>query len=81
MRTWAEILTPDGKPPNPELKAIYPFLTTVQGNRFRFRGGDPEAVRANLMQLLKNKLPGTVRTARRESLTNLTRAKVKEHLA
>jgi ammonium transporter len=40
------------------LKAIYPNLTFVQGNRFRFRGGDPDAMRAHLLDLLKGRLGG-----------------------
>ena len=30
---------------------VYPHMTTVQGNRFRFRGGDPATVRASMGRL------------------------------
>ena len=34
-------------------------MTTVQGNRFRFRGGDPVLLRENLERLFQDKLDGT----------------------
>jgi hypothetical protein len=36
--------------------------TTVQGNRFRFRGGDPALMRDNLLKLFQKHLGGTLRT-------------------
>ena len=45
-----------------EFKTIYPFLTTVQGNRFRFRGGDPAAMSQNLDRLLKARMTKAVST-------------------
>jgi hypothetical protein len=33
-------------------------MTTVQGNRFRFRGGDPTTIRDNLERLLREKTQG-----------------------
>jgi hypothetical protein len=49
-------------PPTAEFKAIYRFVTTVQGNRFRFRGGDPDKTKTSLQELLGNRLGGQVRT-------------------
>ena len=34
-------------------------MTTVQGNRFRFRGGDPGLMRENLQRLFQDRLNGT----------------------
>jgi hypothetical protein len=31
-------------------------MTTVQGNRFRFRGGDPKSMSENLRLLLQDRL-------------------------
>jgi ammonium transporter, Amt family len=53
MHVWSQLCQPGATPPTPEFKAVYPFVTTVQGNRFRFRGGDPEQLRQNLERLLQ----------------------------
>ena len=44
------------EPPTPEFKTVYPHLTTVQGNRFRFLGGDPNVVSQNLAKLFEKQL-------------------------
>jgi hypothetical protein len=59
MHTWSGLCQAGDQPPAPEFKTVYPFLTTVQGNRFRFRGGDPGLMRENLERLFQNKLDGT----------------------
>jgi hypothetical protein len=59
IHTWSQLCQAGPKPPAPEFKAVYPYLTTVQGNRFRFRGGDPTAMRQNLQRLLQDNLNGT----------------------
>jgi Amt family ammonium transporter len=56
INTWSEMCQPHETPPPAEFKAIYPYVTTVQGNRFRFRGGEPEAMRDNLQRLLRSTL-------------------------
>src|SRR5262249_41787506 len=60
LHAWSSLCQPGPKPPSPEFKAIYPYLTTVQGNRFRFRGGDPKEMRDNLQRLFRNTLDGPV---------------------
>ena len=52
---------------SPEFRAVYPFLTTVQGNRFRFRGGDPNSIRDNIGRLFQNTLHNDAIRARVES--------------
>lgn len=62
---WSEMC---GKPaPVPEFKQVYPFVTTVQGNKFRFRGGDPNAMADNLAKLFKALLKGAPVTAKLEA--------------
>ena len=56
MHAWSELCQPGSIPPEPEFKAIYPNVTTVQGNRFRFRGGDPKAMRDNLQILFRKRM-------------------------
>lgn len=39
-----------------EFKSVYPYVTTVQGNRFRFRGGDPVVMGETLRRLFQGAL-------------------------
>jgi ammonium transporter len=58
MQIWTGLCQAGPLPPPPEFKDIYHFVTTVQGNRFRFRGGDPVVLSASLERLFANRLPG-----------------------
>ena len=58
--TWNELCQPNGAL-SPEFKAIYPYLTTVQGNRFQFRGGDRESLRDNLQRLFQRRFQAPVK--------------------
>ena len=60
IRAWSELCQPGPRPM--EFAALYPFLTTVQGNRFTFRGGDPDALRGNLQKLLQTLLKAPIKT-------------------
>ena len=42
MQAWSDLCQPSKEIPL-EFKTIYPFVTTVMGNRCQFRGGDPNA--------------------------------------
>ncbi|HEV8059309.1 MAG TPA: ammonium transporter, partial [Gemmataceae bacterium] len=53
MHAWSEMCQKGAAPPKPEFQEVYPHLTTVQGNRFRFRSGDPNTVRENLLKLFR----------------------------
>jgi hypothetical protein len=55
---WSRLCQAGPKPPTSEFRAVYPFVTTVQGNRFRFRGGDPTLLSKNLEILFQNQLKG-----------------------
>jgi hypothetical protein len=59
IHAWSELCQAGKQPPSPEFKAVYPYLTTVQGNRFHFRGGDPRTMRENLQRLFENRLDGS----------------------
>ena len=67
MDTWSELCQTGPQPAPTELRAVYPFLTTVQGNRFHFRGGDPAAMSGYLTHLFEGRLPGQKIQARVES--------------
>jgi hypothetical protein len=56
IHAWSELCQPGASPPSTAFKAIYPHVTTVQGNRFRFRGGEPQALRDNLERLLRDQM-------------------------
>jgi hypothetical protein len=55
MKAWSDLCQPSPSVAT-EFKAVYPFLTTVQDNRFRFRGGEQEAMRHNLQKLFETRL-------------------------
>jgi ammonium transporter len=56
IKTWSDLCQAGPTPPTQEFRTVYPYLTTVQGNRFRFRGGDPNVMRDNLQQLFRQQL-------------------------
>ncbi len=58
LHTWSGLCQPGHTASDPEFQSIYPNVTTVQGNRFRFRGGDPGAIRDNLQTLLQKHMAG-----------------------
>ncbi len=56
IKSWSDLCQVGPTPPTAEFRAVYPYVTTVQGNRFRFRGGDPSTMRANLERLFQSRL-------------------------
>ncbi|MGE3805108.1 MAG: ammonium transporter [Gemmataceae bacterium] len=56
IHAWSDLCQPSSGPPADEFKAVYPYVTTVQKNRFRFRGGDPEVIKKNLETLLRRSM-------------------------
>jgi Amt family ammonium transporter len=62
MHVWSELCQPGTKPAPEELKAVYPYVTTVEGNRFHFRGGDPGTMRQNLQRLFEDRLNGALKS-------------------
>jgi ammonium transporter len=61
MHTWSGLCQVGSTPPSDEFRAVYPYLTTVQGNRFRFRGGDPDVVSTNLQKLFERRMSTPIR--------------------
>ncbi len=58
MDAWSAMCQAGPQPAPAELRTVYPFVTTVQGNRFHFRSGDPAALSTALARLFENRLPG-----------------------
>gem|GEM_PF-29565 len=61
MKVWKELCQPTDGPIDPDFKAIYPFVTTVQDNRFRFRGGDSATLSLHVQKLFTRKLSKAVK--------------------
>jgi ammonium transporter len=55
-KTWSDLCQTGAAPPPSEFRAIYPYMTTMQGNRFHFRGGDRKVLSEDLRHLLQDRL-------------------------
>ena len=55
-QTWSDLCQPGASDPDPLFKDVYPYMTTMQGNRFRFRGGDAGKVKESLERLMRDRL-------------------------
>ncbi|MFN4259487.1 MAG: ammonium transporter [Gemmataceae bacterium] len=64
---WNELCQPKQEPPPSDFKVVYPHFTTLQGNRFRFRGGDPEELKTSLERLLRDRLRNSTLRVRIEA--------------
>ncbi|HEV3143543.1 MAG TPA: ammonium transporter, partial [Gemmataceae bacterium] len=53
MKAWSDLCQAGVKPPSSEFLEVYPHLTTVQGNKFRFNGGNPGMVAHSLARLFE----------------------------
>jgi Amt family ammonium transporter len=59
MQVWSGSCgATNGNHPPSEFHSVYPNVTTVKGNRFHFRGGDPVLMRQALQRLFQNCLEG-----------------------
>jgi ammonium transporter len=56
MKAWSALCQPTEGEPDPDFVAVYPHVTTIQGSRFRCRGGDPAEVATRLASLFKKQL-------------------------
>jgi Amt family ammonium transporter len=59
---WSKLCQVGAQPPSEAFRAVYPYVTTVKGNRFRFRGGDKTSMRSNLQRLFQDALGKAVKT-------------------
>ena len=58
MKVWSGLCQPTGGPADADFLAVYPYVTTIRGNAFRCRGGNPAAIAKRLDSLFKKHLPG-----------------------
>jgi ammonium transporter len=54
--TWSSLCQVTNQQPSPEFRRVYACVTTMVGNRFRFRGGEPQTLREDLERLLRDQL-------------------------
>jgi Amt family ammonium transporter len=59
---WAELCKPTDKPPRPEFVTVYKHLTTMTGNKFKFRGGNPAEIKRSLAALFEEGMDVSVKT-------------------
>lgn len=62
LKAWSELCQAGKSAPPEDFKKVYPFLTTISGNRFNFRGGDPTAIKGALGSLFQKRLNTPVKT-------------------
>jgi Amt family ammonium transporter len=58
LAIWSELCSPQAQKPSADFLAVYPKMTILQGNRFRFRDGKPDQLATQLTSLFQAKLPG-----------------------
>lgn len=63
---WSSLCKAGDTPPSAAFLEVYPYMTTVAGNRFHFRGGDPQKFSSNLQTLLRERTGVPTVTARVE---------------
>ena len=61
INAWSGMCGAGTTPAPKEFRSVYPFVTTVTGNRFHFRGGDPNSMRDNMRKLFELSVGGTVK--------------------
>jgi hypothetical protein len=61
LHAWSGLCQASSTPVSPDFRAVYDHVTTVQGNRFRFRGGDRSLMREHLQRLFQDVLGTAVR--------------------
>jgi hypothetical protein len=63
LKKWSDMCQPKEAAPSPSFSAVYPHFTTVSGNKFRFRGGDPGKLAGELQKLFSDALGTPVKTS------------------
>jgi Amt family ammonium transporter len=61
---WSGLCQPNDHAPSADFLAVYPYMTTLQGRTFTFRGGDPDTICDALERLLQKSIRGTTVSAR-----------------
>jgi ammonium transporter len=56
MKVWTGLCQPSPDPIDPDFLAVYPYVTTIRGTKFRCRGGNPEDLAKRLSTLFSKHL-------------------------
>jgi len=56
MKVWSSLCQPSDEPADPDFLAVYPYVTTIRGTIFRFRGGQVDQVVKHLSNLFTRQL-------------------------
>ncbi len=51
MKAWTALCQPTKEPADADFLAVYPYVTTIRGTKFRCRGGNPEDLAKRLSSL------------------------------
>ena len=58
MKVWSALCQPTGQVSDADFLAVYPYVTTIRGSKFRCRGGNASSISQRLEALFKKHLPG-----------------------
>ena len=64
MKAWSALCVPTDHPADPDFLAVYKHVTTIQGNRFRCRGGDAAELARRLAALFKKHLHKEIKASK-----------------
>ena len=64
MKAWTDLCQPSETPPDADFLAVYPYVTTVKGTTFHFRGGNAEEITKRLASLFQKRLGKDVKAAK-----------------
>ncbi|HVL16274.1 MAG TPA: hypothetical protein VM529_27120, partial [Gemmata sp.] len=59
-----DLCQPSETPPDADFLAVYPYVTTVKGTTFHFRGGNAEEITKRLASLFQKRLGKDVKAAK-----------------
>jgi hypothetical protein len=64
MKVWTALCNPSQDPVDPDFLAVYPYVTTIRGTKFRCRGGNPEELAKRLSTLFTKLVGKEVKAAK-----------------
>jgi Amt family ammonium transporter len=64
MKVWTGLCQPTNDPADADFLAVYPYVTTIRGTKFRCRGGNPEELVKRLSTLFSKQLGKPIQAAK-----------------
>jgi hypothetical protein len=64
IKVWTALCQPAKDTPDADFLAVYPYVTTIRGTRFRCRGGNPEDLSKRLSTLFTKHIGKEVRATK-----------------